>query len=172
MGCKTHTMKNIKTYTQSLNEESDQNELNSAMRYSAMFGTPSMVEELLDRGADINSEDPGNGRTALHKAAFLGREAMARMLLGRGADPNQGDMHGNPPLYLHMEQQPEPGDGQGMEEHMSFTRLMVLNGADPFKAFDTPEDMMEYFRGDLDWMPDDLRAKIKRMQRGKQAFGM
>lgn len=165
-------MKNIKTYTQSLIEELDQNELNINMRYAALFSLFSKVEELLDRGADINSADPGNGRTALHKAASSGNEAMAKLLLGRGADPNQGDMHGNPPLYLHMEQQPEPGDGHGMEEHMSFTRLMVLNGADPFKAFDTPEDMMEYFRGDLDWMPEALRAKIKRMQRGKSAFGM
>jgi len=165
-------MKNIKTYTQSLNEESDQEALDRAMRYSTMFAPVSRVEELLDRGADINSEDPGNGRTALHKAAFLGNEQMARMLLGRGADPNQGDMHGNPPLYLHMEQQPEPGDEHGMEDHMSFTRLMVLNGADPLKAFDTPEDMMEYFRGDIEWMPEALRASIRRRIRGKQAFGM
>ena len=165
-------MKNLKTYTQSLNEESDQEALDRAMRYSVIISPVSKVEHLLDRGADINSTDPDDGSTALHKAAFLGNEQMARMLLGRGADPNQGDMHGNPPLYLHMEQQPEPGDEHGMEEHMSFTRLMVLNGADPFKAFDTPEDMMEYFNGDLDWMPDDLRAKIKRMQRGKRAFGM
>ena len=165
-------MKNIKTYTTLLEEESDQEALNRAMRYSAMFGPVSTVEELLDRGADINSEDLGNGRTALHNAAFLGNEQMARMLLGRGADPNQGDMHGNPPLCRHMEQQPEPGDGQGMEEHMRFTRLMVLNGADPFKAFDTTEDMMEYFRGDISWMPEDLKRKLQLMKRSKKMFGI
>jgi ankyrin repeat protein len=165
-------MKNIKTYTAILEEESDQEALNRAMRYSAMFGPSSTVEELLDRGADINSEDPGNGRTALHKAAFLGNEQMARVLLGRGADPNQGDWHGNPPLYLHLDGQPEPGDVPGTEEHMRFTKFMILNGADPLKAFDTPEDMMEYFNGDIDWMPEALRAKIKRMQKGKSAFGM
>ena len=39
--------------------------------------------------------------------------------------------------------------------------------------FKTHEEVMEFFDGDVSWMPDGpFAAKLKRMQRGKSAFGM
>lgn len=160
-------MRNIKTYMQSLNEESDQEALNRAMRYSVVFAPIETVEELLDRGADVNSADPDDGSTALHKAAFTGNEEMARMLIGRGADPNREDRSRRTPLRRHLNASNDPPT----EEEVAFTRFMLLNGADPFKAFVTPEEIVEYFGGDIDRIPERTRSAIKRMERGADLFG-
>lgn len=160
-------MRNIKTYMQSLNEESDQEALNRAMRYSVMFAPVGLVEELLDRGADVNSADPDDGSAALHKAAFLGNEEMARMLIKRGADQNQEDGSGRTPLRRHLDASNYPPT----EEDVAFTRFMFLNGADPFRAFDTAEEVVDYFGGDIDRIPERTRSAIRRMQRGLDLFG-
>ena len=51
-------------------------------------------------------------------------------------------------------------------------KLLIQRGADPFKAFKDPQKIIEFFKGDIDWMEEPLKTKLKRMQRGKSAFGM
>lgn len=67
--------------------------------FSAREGHTSVVELLLDRGADISERDVEE-RTALHHASFRGRAAVVRLLLDRGADPGAREFRGRTPLFL------------------------------------------------------------------------
>lgn len=60
------------------------------LAYAARMGNIQIVQELLDRGAEINSAPPVEGRTALQEAAGLdpANMAMVQLLLKRGADIN------------------------------------------------------------------------------------
>jgi hypothetical protein len=50
-------------------------------------------------------------------------------------------------------------------------RLLILNGADTFKAFDDPNAMIKFFKGNISWMPEEVKAKLERRVRSRQAFG-
>lgn len=49
--------------------------------------------------------------------------------------------------------------------------LIEEYGMDPFLYFKDLESIMDFFKGNLDWWSDPPE-KIKRMRRGKSAFGM
>lgn len=72
------------------------------VRVAALAGNIPAIDELLDRGADINldkvTEYAAQGGTALHLASFTGNAEVTAHLLSRGADPNALDANGDPPL--------------------------------------------------------------------------
>ncbi|CAH0025146.1 unnamed protein product [Clonostachys rhizophaga] len=82
-------------------------------------GQTSMVELLIDLGADVSFLDPA-GRTPLHAAAYDGHLEAARVLLERGADINTEDYAGYTPLTDAV--------GRG---HYEVVRLLLDRGADP-----------------------------------------
>ena len=51
------------------------------------MGSVSGVEELLDRGSDIDQRTEPGGWTPLHAAAFTGNAPMVELLISRGAEP-------------------------------------------------------------------------------------
>ena len=67
--------------------------------FAAMGGHFSLVEFLLDQGADIAETDVED-RTALHHAAFRGHPNTVRLLLDRGADVGAREFRGRTPLFL------------------------------------------------------------------------
>ena len=60
---------------------------------SVISERPSVAEELIKRGVDINKEDV-LGRTALHWAVDQSDLSFARFLLSKGANPNSYDKNG------------------------------------------------------------------------------
>ena len=82
---------------------SDQDVLDIALAYAAFGGQRSAVDDLLARGANINSRvvslrEGRSTNTALHKAVIVNNLAMLRHLLMRGADPLVGSEHGSLPI--------------------------------------------------------------------------
>ncbi len=66
---------------------------NREMRAAVWDGNLAKVQDLLDRGVDINATD-GRGRTMLMHAAMLGRTDMIQSLLKAGADVDIKDKDG------------------------------------------------------------------------------
>ena len=70
---------------------------------------------------------------------------------------------------------PEGWPGQDSKE---VVRRLILAGGNPIasskyhKGFERIEDLERFFDGDLSWMPESVRAKMRRMKRSMQAFGM
>lgn len=190
-------MKNIKTYVEMVKESidvDDQEFLDRELIRAAELGLTDACSNLLDRGADVNARnerkwtplysacvngypltaklllDRGadtelrneNGFTPLLAMVALGRYSSAKLLIDRGANVEAKNNDGNTPLYIARSRR-EP----------DIAMLLIQGGADPFTAFENAAEILEFFKGDIDWMSEgDLKTKLKRMQRGKSAFGM
>ena len=63
----------------------------------------SIIELLLDKGADPNASDDQRD-TALHQAAMTDARRSARLLLAAGADPNAQNISGRTPLHFAVMQ--------------------------------------------------------------------
>jgi len=185
-------MKNIKTYSQALLESSDQKELNRKLLDASQEGNLKNVKSLLDRGANVNAEN-WEKKTPLHLAAFYGRTGAARLLIGRGAQVDAEDVDKWTPLHWaafcdHTEvarllldrganvdaendDKDTPLHEAASYGHTEIAKLLILRGADPFKAFDDLDEIIELFKGDISWMPEELKAKMERRVRSRQAFG-
>ena len=85
--------------------------------------TPSVVELLLYRGADVDLAERHFGWRPLHMAARKGNPVVVALLLGWGADLHAKGGHGVTPLHLASE---FPSDEAGLET----VRLLLDRGAD------------------------------------------
>ena len=86
--------------------------------YAALQGHEAVVRLLLDRGADIATQDK-DGWTALNVAARRGHKAVVRLLLDRGADVNAQNEDG----WTALQDAARPG-------HEAVVRLLLDRGAD------------------------------------------
>jgi ankyrin repeat protein len=78
-----------------INEHSPSVTLGNALEAAAAYGYESIVQLLLDKGANINAQGGYYGN-ALQAAAWRGKESVVQLLLDKGADINaQGGCYGN-----------------------------------------------------------------------------
>ena len=154
-------MKNIKTYTDALNETGEQVALNGKLLSAAFNGYTDDVAYWIDKGAQVDVRNYDNNMP-LHYAASKGHTETARLLIDMGADVDARGGDGRTPLHY-----------AASKGHVDTTRLLIQRGADLFKAFKDPVKIIEFFNGDVDWWPEgELKVKLKRMAKGKSAFGM
>lgn len=163
------------------------------IHYAARDGYKEIVELLLDRGSEVDPKTT-SGSTPLSLAAGSGFSGIVELLIDHGASIDTVDRLGRKPIHraknvdvmkLLLER------GAGVDEETvsgqprtplyfavllsvpSLAKFLVQKGADPLKVFSRPQQMLEFFNGDIDWMPEGpLKSKLTRMQRGKSAFGM
>jgi len=76
------------------------------------------VEDLLDKGADVNAKDEKGGIT-LHMAASKGHKDIAELLITRGADVNAESGRRSTPLH-----------GAAKQGHKALAELLLAKGAD------------------------------------------
>lgn len=152
---------------------------------------------LLDQGANIDAQDDYGGETALYLAVERSYIDIVRLLIERGADPNLSEWEFvGTPLSLAVGMENDDiiemllGSGRCNKETLNgaseaafvqgnrdlLKRLMIFSfekGFDPIGFFTGDLDVLfKFFDGDVDWMPEVLKAKLQRMRRGKSAFGM
>ncbi|XP_054805407.1 ADP-ribosylation factor GTPase-activating protein AGD3-like isoform X2 [Prosopis cineraria] len=69
------------------------------LHQACLTADSSMLELLLQYGADINASD-SRGQTPLHCCMINGKSAAAKLLVMRGANPHSVDKEGNTPIEL------------------------------------------------------------------------
>jgi len=79
------------------------------LHFAAQSNRPTLVEYLLDRGAEIDALGGEDSRTPLHFAADMSPETV-RVLIDRGADLNHVDFQGFTPLAFAIAEQTLPGE--------------------------------------------------------------
>ncbi|CAK6981970.1 ankyrin-2-like, partial [Scomber scombrus] len=97
-----------------MEEEEDENGLN-ALHLAAKEGHKDLVEELVERGAHVDSATK-KGNTALHIASLAGQKEVVRLLVKRGADVNAQSQNGFTPLYMASQ-----------ENHLEVVRYLLEN---------------------------------------------
>jgi hypothetical protein len=50
-------------------------------------------------------------------------------------------------------------------------RTLILLGADPSRAFDSIDDLKEFFDGDVSRVPEEAMEKVRKRNRARGAFG-
>ncbi len=111
----------------------------SALLLAVRDGHRAAVDLLLDRGADVDLPNAGDGTTPILLAALNGHYDLVLHLLDRGADPTLGSVAGATPLYavLNKEWAPNSRFPQPTYHHQQeATYLEVMEalleaGADP-----------------------------------------
>lgn len=90
----------------------------TALHIAVNIGNESMVQLLLDKGADVGRQDR-QGKTALFLAAESGHEKIARRLLEKSADSNRTDNCGRTALFAAI-----------TSGHETITDLLLKHSAD------------------------------------------
>uniref|UniRef100_A0A8C5QIB8 NF-kappa-B inhibitor alpha n=1 Tax=Leptobrachium leishanense TaxID=445787 RepID=A0A8C5QIB8_9ANUR len=72
----------------------------TCLHLASIHGFLGVAETLLSEGADINAQEPCNGRTSLHMAVDLQNADLVKLLLQHGADVNRVTYQGYSPCQL------------------------------------------------------------------------
>ncbi|MEQ2218394.1 hypothetical protein XENOCAPTIV_002534 [Xenoophorus captivus] len=72
----------------------------NCLHLASVHGFLSLVEKMVDLGADINAKEQHNGRNSLHLAVDQQNLALVKLLLKKGADPNLLSSGGHTPCHL------------------------------------------------------------------------
>ncbi|XP_068198701.1 nuclear factor of kappa light polypeptide gene enhancer in B-cells inhibitor, alpha a [Antennarius striatus] len=121
----------------------------NCLHLSAINGYISLVENLVQLGADINAQEQCSGRTSLHLAVDLQNPTLVRCLLDLGADVNCFNYGGFTPYHLTYGRQNEEIRCQLYEKTAQELRELPESESD--------ESDME----DVDLSEDELYDDIK-----------
>lgn len=108
----------------------------TALHHAAALDDPTLLEQLMDRGADINARDD-RGETPLHKAGRRLNVAAVKALLARGAFAHAANESGSTALYLAIRF--GPNDPDSGERRKNIASLLLRSGTaespdDPYAA--------------------------------------
>jgi len=112
---------------------------------------PSIIQLLIQRGADINASESSQRWTALHLAARDQKEKIVPILLDAGADVDPVEVFGNTPLWRSV---------MTSTSNLAVIKELVAHGADPYRR-------NNYGVAPIDIARDTGRADIVALLEGK-----
>uniref|UniRef100_A0A1I8I1A6 Poly [ADP-ribose] polymerase n=1 Tax=Macrostomum lignano TaxID=282301 RepID=A0A1I8I1A6_9PLAT len=134
------------------------------LHFAAGYNRLSVVEFLLQQGADVHAKDKG-GLVPLHNACSYGHAKVAELLLHSGASVNVTDLWKFTPLH--------EAAAKGKFE---ICKLLLRHGADPAKknrdgcapidlVKDTESDIYDLLRGDQALLESAKKGNLAKVQR-------
>lgn len=99
---------------------------------------PSLIEHLIQKGADVNYKNTSDGWKGLHYAISCGSDDMARLLIEKGADVNAIADDGTTPLILAAK-----------NDSVFIAKLLLEKGADVNWRDIKKKSAMSYAKGIL-----------------------
>jgi len=129
---------------------------------------PEVMKRILEAGADPNEETEDHMNTPLGLICYeLPNRALekVKILLEAGASPNSKVKHFYTAFFCAI-----------VFRRKEISKELMNAGAETPKTFDDINSVAEFFEdeikgADIDWMPADLREKIKKLRRSRGAFG-
>ena len=97
----------------------DEGDLNRSLWAACEAGDEARVEELIQAGADVKSENP-SGNNGLHLSSMRGHDKIVKMFLDSGVGVNSRSFYERTPLMLAVK-----------EGHYTTAKLLLDNKADP-----------------------------------------
>jgi ankyrin repeat protein len=170
-------MKNIKEYREHLEgallEQTDPTkDLNSMLTGEVDSSRSPSIERmkrLINAGADMDALD-GMGYNALNYALENDHMDAIRFLIEAGARLEVENAWGQTPL-CHAYELGIPGLSDSHKKKEA-ARLLIEAGADILAAFETLNDLEDFFGGDISWIPKDrLPPGWGKRHRARGAFG-
>lgn len=194
MFARTEMMKSILRKGASLNERDREGW--TALHWAAWENNTDAISILLGEGAEVDPLDNKGQTPLILSFRFYSRGEMTdadmrrhpyynskEVLLDAGANPNALDKEGETPLkkvvkYLVDQSKLllHPAELQEIEStrpmRTAIAKLLIEHGADIFKAFDDVLQLIEFFKGDVDWIKDpSVTMAIRRIRRSNDLFG-
>ncbi|MEM7133104.1 MAG: sigma-70 family RNA polymerase sigma factor [Chloroflexota bacterium] len=137
----------VRTMAQASPTSLDEKHFDSTPLYrAALFGHPTVVAFLLEKGADVQASKP-NGTTPLHAATWSGSVAVAKQLLDAGADLNAKTSEDVTPLHQAV-----------WRRHTELVKMFLDAGADQNaedKSGHTPLVLAQVTESVAGWYPGD-----------------
>uniref|UniRef100_A0A1A8IW72 NF-kappa-B inhibitor alpha n=1 Tax=Nothobranchius kuhntae TaxID=321403 RepID=A0A1A8IW72_NOTKU len=120
----------------------------NCLHLASVNGFLSLVERMVDLGADINATEQHNGRSALHLAVDQQNHSLVKLLLTKGADPNLLTSGGHTPFHLTY----------GLENWDIRKELYPVTHPDLRELPDSESDLSEEEEDEFDMVPyDDIQ---------------
>jgi len=101
----------------------------TSLFWAALFGHESTVRLLLEKGANVDANNTGNGGTALHVAAIQGHEEVVNLLLKSGANVNAELTHLENKNLGFSETRHTALDMARVNSHEAIVRVLLENKA-------------------------------------------
>lgn len=131
---------------------------------------------LIARGANPNEQDlygisPLSNQCTWNKMSPSDSDLeMIDLLIDNGAEIDQEDNAGETALEKSLTY--EYTNRQGRVLDTKVAKKLIERGANPFKAFKSLQELIDYFGGDLGWVPDGpAKNAIRRAERSYDLFG-
>lgn len=125
------------------------------------------IKALIEGGANVDGPT-WKGFTPLTLAAKVGAIRAMDALVEAGADIEKRDDHGKTPMQRAKDLEDELSMQGQTTYHL--VRHMINIGANPFSAFSNSKEIIDFFNGDIEWMPEGVKANLERMKKTRAMF--
>ena len=122
-------------------------------------------KKFIEHGAEVNTENKtAFYDSALSIACLSYNIDIAKLIVENGADVNQ--VVNGMSIFHRVIKFNNTGERENM------LKLLIKNGVDPLEEMDSPQDVIDLFDGDIDWMPAELKQRLQLAKRSKKMFGI